>query len=242
MSRRKSVNRLESIYIGRNNINLEQTRDRLIRGQSYKDLSTICVVPTRGLIPSKVVQSWMGLSTPMNQKFLRIFVEQMEVGEAYNAGIEMILGNPELSKWKYLLTLEEDNIVQPDSLLKLYESMDKFDVVSGLYFVKGECAPAMIYGNVNEHPANFTPQLPVPDAVVPCRGTGMGFCLFRLEMFKKMPKPWFKTLQEFVPGQGMKAATQDLYFAQEAAKFGYKFAVDCRVRIGHFDHASDTVW
>jgi hypothetical protein len=135
MSRRKTVQRLESIYIGRNNTNLETTRDRLIRGQSYKDLSTICVIPTRGLIPTKVVQGLLSLASPMNQKFLRIFVENMEVGEAYNTGIQTILDNPELSKWKYVLTCEEDNIVPPDGLLRLYESMDKFDAVSGLYFV-----------------------------------------------------------------------------------------------------------
>ena len=240
--RRKAVKRLESIYIGRNNANIEATRDRLIRGGSYRDLSTIFVMPTRGVIPAKVVQSLLGLATPMNQKFIRIFVEKMEVGDAYNQAIEMILANEELSKWKYILTCEEDNLPPPDGLLRLYESMDKFDVVSGLYFVKGENGAAMIYGNVNEHPINFIPQLPVPEAVVPCRGTGMGFCLFKLEMFKKMPKPWFKTLQEFVPGQGMRAATQDLYFAQEAGKFGYRFAVDCRIRVGHYDFQSDTIY
>jgi hypothetical protein len=242
MSRRKAIQRLESIYIGRNNSNLESTRERLIRGQSYKDLSTVCVIPTRGVIPTKVVQSFLSMASPMNQKFLRIFVEKMEVGDAYNTGIEAILSNPELSKWKYVLTCEEDNIVPPDGLLKLYESMDKFDVVSGLYFVKGENGAAMVYGNVNEHPVNFIPQLPIPDTVMPCRGTGMGFCLFKLEMFKKMPKPWFKTLQEFIPGQGMRAATQDLYFAQEAAKFGYRFAVDCRIKVGHLDFENDCVW
>jgi hypothetical protein len=242
MSRRKQVQRLESIYVGRNNSNIEATRDRLIRGQSYKDLSTVCVIPTRGLIPAKVCQSLLSLAAPMNQKFLRIFVEKMEVGDAYNQAIEMILANPELSKWKYVLTCEEDNLPPPDGLLKLYESMDRFDVVSGLYFVKGENGAGMVYGNVNEHPANFIPQVPIPDTVMPCRGTGMGFCLFKLEMFKKMPKPWFKTLQEFVPGQGMRAATQDLYFAQEAGKFGYRFAVDCRVRVGHFQYETDTIW
>jgi hypothetical protein len=242
MSRRDKVKRLESIYIGRNNSNIEATRDRLIRGQSYRDLSTVCVIPTRGVIPAKVVQSLLSLATPMNQKFLRIFVEKMEVGDAYNQAIEMILANEELSKWKYVLTIEEDNLPPCDGLLKLYESMDKFDVVSGLYFVKGENGAAMIYGNVNEHPINFIPQLPVPDQVVPCRGTGMGFCLFKLEMFKKIPKPWFKTLQEYTPGQGMRAATQDLYFAQEAGKFGYRFGVDCRIRVGHYDFQNDIIY
>ncbi len=242
MSRRKSVNRLESIYIGRNNINLEQTIDRLSRSQSYRDLSTVCILATRGLFPSKIIQSWFGLSTPMNQKFLRIFAEKREVADAYNESIELILNNTELSKWKYVLTLEEDNMPPPDGLLKLYENIKKFDAVSGLYFVKGECGAAMIYGNPMEMPMNFIPQLPVPDQVVECNGIGMGFALFKLEMFKKMPKPWFKTLQEFTPGQGMAAATQDLYFCQNAKKEGFRFAVDCRVRVGHYDHASDTIW
>lgn len=243
MSRRsRKVQQLDSIYVGRNNANIEATRDRLVRGGSYRDLSTVCVIPTRGMIPAKVVQSLLGLASPMNQKFLRIFVEKMEVGEAYNHAIELILANPELSTWKYVLTCEEDNLPPPDGLLKLYESMNKFDVVSGLYFVKGECGAAMIYGDVNVHPANFIPQIPIPNTVMPCRGTGMGFCLFKLEMFKKIPKPWFRTLQEYTPGQGMRMATQDLYFAQEAAKFGYKFAVDTRIRVGHLDFSSDTIW
>ncbi len=242
MSRRKSINRLESIYVGRNNQNLEEKRDRLIRGGSYRDLSTIMIVPTRGLIPAKVVQSMLGLSAPMNQKFLRIFVEKMEVGEAYNHAIQLILDHPDLSKWKYVLTMEEDNLAPPDGLLKLYENINKFDAVSGLYFVKGESGAAMIYGNVNEYPANFIPQLPVLDQVVECNGIGMGFALFKLEMFKKIPKPWFKTLQEYTPGQGMAAATQDLFFCQNAKKNGYRFAVDCRIRVGHYDYAQDIIW
>ncbi len=63
-----------------------------------------------------------------------------------------------------------------------------------------------------------------------------------MEMFKKIPKPWFKTLQEMVPGQGMRAATQDLYFFQEAAKHGFKFACDTRVRVGHWDQQNAVMW
>jgi len=40
----------------------------------------------------------------------------------------------------------------------------------------------------------------------------------------------------------MKAATQDLYFFQEAAKYGYRFACDTRVKVGHWDNASQIMW
>lgn len=229
-------------FEGKNNANLEVARDRLIRGSTYKDVSTICIIPTRGIIPAKVVQSWMGLATPMNQKFMRIFIEKMEVGDAYNAGIEMVLNHPELAKWKYILTLEEDNCPPPDGFLKLLESVNKFDVISGLYWVKGDNGQPMIYGDPKVMPKNFIPQIPIPDALQECNGVGMGFCLFKLEMFRKMPKPWFKTQQERGADGVFRAGTQDLYFCQEAARYGYRFAVDNRVRVGHWDQSTETMW
>ena len=71
-----------------------------LKKNAYRDLSTICIVPTRGQITAKIVQSWMGLMAPMNQKFVRVFAIGMEVGAAYSTTIENILQHPELSKWK----------------------------------------------------------------------------------------------------------------------------------------------
>ena len=178
----------------------------------------------------------------MNQKFYRHFIVGKEVGEAYNEGIKLILDNPELSKWKYVLTLEEDNTPPPDGLLKLYEGMTKFDAVGGLYWTKGENGQPMIYGNAQQKPRDFVPQLPLPETLQECCGLGMGFTLFKLSMFKKMPAPWFRTLQEFTPGQGVRACTQDLYFFQEAAKFGYRFACNTSCKVGHYDSENDICW
>jgi hypothetical protein len=120
--------------------------------------------------------------------------------------------------------------------------MDKFDAVGGLYWVKGEQGQPMCYGQPEAMPKNFIPFLPAAGTVTPCNGLGMGFTLFKLEMFRKMPKPWFRTVQEFTPGVGGKALTQDLFFFSEAAKFGYRFAADARCLVGHFDAAQNVVW
>lgn len=229
---------------GHHNDYLDASRDRLLRGKTYKDLSTICIIPTRGMISAAVVQSWMGLMTPMNQKFFRFFVENMEVGEAYSAAIEQILANPELSKWKFILTMEEDNMPPPDGLIKLYESIEKYDVVGGLYWTKGEDGQPMIYGNPKEMPLSFAPQVPIPNTIQEARGLGMGFNLFRLSIFKdkKLPRPFFKTQQEFVENVGIKCYTQDLYFYENAGKLGYNFACDTRVRVGHYDAVNKMCW
>jgi hypothetical protein len=70
---------------------------------------------------------------------------------------------------------------------------------------------------------------------------GMGFHLFKTEMFKKMPYPWFVTLQQYDQG-GARAYTQDLYFFENAAKYGYKFACDTRCKVGHYDVVNDIIW
>ena len=235
---------------GYHNKDMDRTVGRIEKAKTYQDLSTIIVCPTRGTIPCRVVQSWMGLLKPMNQKVIGpMFASGMEVGAAYEAIFDGILANPELCKWKYVLTLEEDNIViQPDALMKLYESIEggvngvKYDVVGGLYWTKGLDGQPMIYGDPSVMPMNFIPQKPIDNTVQQANGLGMGFNLFRLSMFKKIPKPWFKTEQSFTPGVGTKVYTQDLYFYEKAAKEGFKFASDNRVKIGHYDYENDIVW
>jgi hypothetical protein len=223
---------------GWNNQNLEKSIERLYRGQSYKNLSTVWITITRGNLKPKVVSSWMALMRPMNQPFLGpIFIENEEVGVGYQKAFEMILDNPELSKWKYILTCEEDNLPPCDGLLKLYESIANYDGVGGLYWTKGEGGQPMIYGDPSVMPRNFVPQIPKLEAVQHCNGLGMGFNLFKIDIFKKMSRPWFKTVQE--PGKGF---TQDLWFFNNAAASGFKFACDTRVKVGHLDTNTGRIW
>lgn len=237
--------------IGAHNKTLERTRERLRVAKQYKDLSTVCVIPTRGLIPARVVESWMSLMTPMNNAFIRIFAQGFEVGDAYSEALEAILAHPQIRKFKYLLTLEEDNMPPPDGLLKLLENicdcdkpcLNHFVQVAGLYFTKGEMGQPMIYGDPKTI-MNFQPQVPVPDKIQESNGTGMGFTLFHLGLFKdkRIPKPWFKTVQEYDPQTGVQIGTQDLYFMGNIRKLGYRVASDNRVKVGHLDHGSGMVW
>lgn len=216
------------------------------RSRVYRPASTVCVIPTRGMIPSRVVQSWWNLSSPMNQNFHRMFISGMEVGAAYTEAVNLILATPGLDSFEYLLTLEEDNIPPPDGLLKLIESLEsnpQLSAVGGLYYTKGEYGQPMCYGSPDEFPLNFRPIEPKPDDLTECNGLGMGFTLFRLSMFKdeRLRKPWFETVQRF-GADGAKVYTQDLWFFEDARKHGHRFACDSRVRVGHYDATNDMVW
>lgn len=232
---------------GYHNQNLGLAVKRLEKAAAYKDLSTIIVIPALGTIPTKVAASFMNLYAPPNQKRVTIWAVGQEVGDAYSRCIEMILAHPELSKFKYILTMEHDNLPPPDGHIRLLQAMEahpEYDCIGGLYWTKGEGGQPQIWGNPKE-PLNFKPLPPDPNGgLVECVGTGMGFNLFRLEMFKnkKLRKPWFKTQAD---QNGV--ATQDLYFWGDAFKNGHKAAIDCSVRVGHYDYEGkfglpDTIW
>ncbi|MEY4377599.1 MAG: hypothetical protein RJB26_2149 [Pseudomonadota bacterium] len=232
---------------GYHNEDLERSRTRLMRGGSYRNQATVCIIPTRGVIPAGVLQSWFNLMSPMNQPFGRLIMSEMEVGDAYNVAIESAIQDPKLA---YILTLEEDNTPPPDGLLRLLESIEggvdgrKYDAVGALYWTKGPGGQPMIYGDPAVMPRNFVPQVPIPNTVQPCNGLGMGFTLFRASMFRegRIPKPWFKTTQDYTPYVGARAFTQDLWFFNNALDKGYSFACDTRVLVGHYDHASGMTW
>lgn len=228
---------------GQHNADLNQTVSRLTKECAYKDLSCIQIVPAFGSIPTKVVASWLNMYTPPNQKFVRLFAVGMEVGEAYSACIENILAHPDLSKFKYILTMEHDNVPPPDGIVRLLQEMDKhpeYAGIGGLYFTKFHGGVAQIWGDPKDPVLNFRPQIPIPNTLQECCGTGMGFNAFRLDMFKDpaLRKPWFKTTASQTEG----VMTQDLHFASDARKHGYRFAIRTDIRVGHFDLASDIVW
>src|SRR5262245_6974178 len=107
--------------IGLHNTDLVRSSERVKNANAYETHSTVWVIPTRGLFPHQVVSSLIGLQRPMNQRIYGpLMIPGKEVGEAYNSAVEMILANPDLKKFKYLLTSEEDNILPGDGLLKLY--------------------------------------------------------------------------------------------------------------------------
>lgn len=220
---------------GFHNDALEHSRQRILKGATWKRQRTIILIPSADLIPAKVALSHWNLMFPPNQPVIRMLCLGMEVGHAYSSAIEEILKNPELSSWEYLLTIEADNIPPPDGFLRLVESMDahpEYACVGGLYWTKGEGGVPHIWGDPSDPVLNYRPQVPMPDTLQECCGSSMGFHLWRLAMFKdeRLKRPWFKTL---AGPEGL--GTQDLAFWTDARQYGYRTAVDTRVRVGHYD-------
>lgn len=229
---------------GKHNLDLETSSSRILEGATWKKQRVIVMIPSAAMISAKVALSHWNLIFPPNQPVYRMLCLGMEVGDAYNSAIDVVLSNPELSQWEYILTVEHDNVPPPDGVVKLIETMDshpEYDCVGGLYWTKGEGGVPQIWGDINDPIINFRPQPPRIGEIVECYGVGMGFNLWRVNMFKdsKLRRPFFKT-SNGVDGQGV--GTQDLFFWSDARKYGYRCAVDCRVLVGHHDSSSGITW
>lgn len=232
-------------YIGAHNKDIDKSTARLIRGGSWKKQRVITLLPAADLVPAKCALAWWNLAFPPNNGAVKWLCLGMEVGDAYSTAIEQILAHPELKDWEYILTVEHDNAPESNGLIKLIEGLEthpELSALSGLYWTKYEGGVPQCWGDVSDPAINFRPQLPPKyDEIKEYVGLGMGFCLFRLSMFKdpKLRRPWFKTLNG---GDGQGIGTQDLYAWSDFRKNGYRGAVHGGVRVGHYDHASDMMW
>jgi len=227
---------------GRNNDQLELSSTTYLQGHTWKKQRGICLLPAGSNIPTRVALAWRGLILPPNQAWHFMAIEGDEVGEAYNRAIQSVLDHPDLSQWEYILTMEHDNLPPGDGVLKLIKRLEDnphLSAVGGIYWTKGECGVPQIWGDAKDPVTNFRPQPPVPGELVECCGTGMGFNLWRLSMFKdpNIQKPWFVT-KAGLDGVG----TQDLHFWSNARKAGHRCAVDCACLVGHLDTSTGIVW
>jgi hypothetical protein len=230
------------IEAGRHNADLPKSTARIIQGASWKKQRVVMMIPAGAQIPTKVYLSHCGLIFPPNQASHRMAAIGMEVGEAFSNSIEEIVNHPEVGQWEYILTIEHDNIPPSDGLIKLIKRMEEhpeYACIGGLYWTKGEGGVPQIWGDPKDPVLNFRPQPPVAGQLVECCGTGMGFNLWRMKMFRdeRLRKPWFKTI---AGKEGV--GTQDLYFWADARKYGYRCAIDCDVLVGHYDLANDICW
>jgi hypothetical protein len=234
-----------SEFEGLHNKDPNASRARLVKGGSWKHQRVIVVLPAADMVPAKCALSWWNLAFPPNNGVFKMVALGQEVGDAYSTTIEWILAHPELSQWEYILSVEHDNSPPQDGVVKLIEGLEahpELAALSGLYWTKGEGGVPQCWGDVNDPNPNSRPQLPPANGEIKqyC-GLGMGFCLFRLSMFKdpRLRRPWFKTLNG---KDGVGIGTQDLYAWSDFRKHGYFGAVHGGVRVGHYSVSDDMMW
>ena len=236
---------------------------------TYRDCSSSILMPSRGMIHVKVMRAQFQLLQhwPMNQKKVNFDAIGMEVGAAYQYLTEQALEHSYTRNFPFVITMEDDNLPPIDGAEKLFDAIHTcvdcgeeiiasswecpnghrgLDGVSGLYYAKVDPPIAMAFGDPKSEELEFRPRQ-VAEAVeagqvIEVNGIANGFSVFRAEMFRKLPKPWWRTTNGTEKDEDG-AATQDLRFCRMAKEqLGSRFAVHCGVKVGHLDINSGEIF
>lgn len=226
----------------------------LVRGNSYVNKSTAIFTPTRSAIRAEVVNSWMNLMYPINHKVNRLMISGDNVETAYNTGFITMLNHQAYNNCPYMLLLEDDNVLPPDALLRLLETIEgevdgnKYDIVGGLYWSHDVEGIPYCMGNDSLAGFNSVPIVPLPDKeIVPCQVVGLGCCLVRMSFVReKMQYPYFQEIAEYDTKKEFfdrrEYISQDGTFFKKVHALGGKVACDTRVKVGHIDRETGFIW
>jgi|GEM_PF-1434315 len=135
------------------------------------------------------------------------------------------------SKSKYTLFLDDDVFPPADAIKKIMFTGK--DVVTGIYWTKRKPPEPVIYEDFQSGPYMDFPQ----EKIFKVKGSGLGFCLIKNDVFKKIEKPWFKfNWKRKVKGKGtFKAGGEDLYFFQKLDNANIPVWCDSSILCDHLD-------
>lgn len=85
-------------------------------------------------------------------------------------------------------------------------------------------------GNYLEPDKHPSWEIKIPEEVFEVLAIGTGVALIKMEVFKRIKKPWFKF--EMHPDGYMKQG-EDAWFCSQARKVGYKIWADGSIKVGH---------
>lgn len=208
---------------------------------------SICIVtPTRGvratadgpLLIQQHPDAWLAHQAlampPMVGRVHRIPCIGKGVAEAYNLLVHAALDTGAT----YLVTLEDDIIPPGDALIRLQARLlrhPELAAVSALYWSRGEGSVPFLLGDPALGLDDFEPEAP-PDAdaeqLVRVNAIPFGCAMWRLDMFRQIPGPWFDDTVE----------THDIAWARVAGAVGSLFAVDCTIKAGHVDSRTGRIY
>jgi hypothetical protein len=126
-------------------------------------------------------------------------------------------------KFTHILWLDDDHVFNPDMLVYLAQHQ-ALDVVSALYFGRaGRHLPVVYVKDDNEDRYKHYPLIEVPANLCEVDAVGLGACLMKLDVFERMPDPWFK----------FNDAGEDIYFCVHAKDYGIRIWCDGAYMLGH---------
>jgi glycosyltransferase involved in cell wall biosynthesis len=179
-------------------------------------------IPHRNDFAGRVVGSLLSLRfPPMRHTFA------LETGQPIDISRNIAVSKALQMKAKYLLFMDSDMIVFPDSLEQLLAV--RRPIVSGIYRSRGP--PHQIIANINDRPV--TDEQAASNQLFEVDDCGMGFCLIDTRVLKNLAET-LKEFRCFVNHKQQTGQEVSLYSAQDAAKNSYRCTICGNTVIARF--------
>jgi len=198
-------------------------------------------IPTLGRpVPLQWALNFKSMNPPINFNCDFNIVVGKEIGDARNKLAKAALdrGN------KYIFFLGDDVVAPPHTIRQFIYRMENHpgvDVVGGVYCAKADPpAPLVFKGNGGGSYWDWK-----VGEFFQCTGLGMDCTLIRTDILRKIPEPWFKTvdIDKHIDGEnGLEAWTEDLYFCKKVTDAGFNIFCDAFIVCDHWDVYGNKIW
>lgn len=207
----------------------------------FKEVKAVIGIPSRGTVSVHFLPPLLKQSIPINIFVEYRFVVGKEVGVARNELAEEALK----LKADYLIFIDDDVIIPQDAIAKLISLADEGkDIVAGVYYTKQIPPQPLIFKGIG---TGCFKNWRVGEILENISGVGMGLTLIRTTVFRKLKRPWFKTIKsaKFTNKQGSVISfgiDEALYFCNKALSKGFRITVDTNIQGIHYDFRTDTFY
>lgn len=173
----------------------------------------------------------------------------MEVGDARNEIVDQALKVDA----KYILFLDDDTAPPPYAVQNLIYTLEqqspprgKAMVIGGIYSTKSIPSEPIVYQDRGHSGPYWNWKF---GDIFECESIGTGCLLINVDIFRILPRPWFKTMNEAIPTKfstlefGKEkihenvqlTLTDDIYFCQNVRDAGYTILAHGGVLCTHWD-------
>ena len=208
----------------------------MVENSIEKKKKVCLLIPAYTTIPSSFLISFMKILTSgMGKYVIEVVIQQdMPIDKARNGLVATALSK----NADYWLWLDTDNIMPENALDTLIQNMEdtKADLVSAMYFEKAKPYYPVIR---QYHSGGFWKiENPPLGQLIDIAGCGMGCCLIRPSVFKKISYPWFKFSYETWGHKDIQLS-EDLYFCRQMINNGLKLVCNTGIIASHIGSSVD---
>ncbi len=197
----------------------------------------VCIcTPMEEFIPSKFVARLLEFINKNRERYVLYVIQNTNspVDKARNELVMYALAN----KIDLIFFWDADNICPDNVIDRLLKVMidKKADLVTGIYFQKGHPYSPLL--REYKYGGYFTIENPPLGKIIEVDGCGMGCCIIKTEVFRKLKYPWFKFSYEKW-GEKDIQLSEDLYLCRSMMRAGMKMLCDTGMVSAHLGASAE---